>query len=202
MRVLRELADELRAARLAAGMTQRSVAQVAGTSRSQVGRIERAELRSLSLVLAARVASAVGLDLSVRAYPSGPRLRDAGHLELIGRVRSTFASSWRLRLEAPLPIESDQRAWDLLARLGPLRVGVDVENRLTDIQAFLRREELKKRDGGVDRLIIVVRATHLNRAAVRSAAAALAATLPVSSRRALAAIRAGRDPGGDALLLL
>lgn len=183
-------------------MTQRDVARVAGSSRSQVGRIEHAELRSLGFILAARVASTVGLDLSVRTYPAGSRIRDARHLELLARLRSRLAPAWRVAVEVPLPIPGDQRAWDAVATLGSLRVGLEAENRLTDVQSLLRRLSLKRRDGGVDRLVLVVRGTHLNRATVREYASPLREAFPMTPRLALTALAAGRDPGGDALILL
>ncbi len=200
--VLRRFADEVRAARVALGLTQREVARAVGSSRSQIGRIEHADLRSLGFMLAARVASAVALDLSVRTFPSGPRVRDARHLELLGRLRSRLAPTWRVAFEVPLPIPGDQRAWDAVATLGHLRVGVEAENRLTDVQSLLRRLALKRRDGGVDRVLLVVRGTHGNRAAVREYASPLRDAFPLMPRQALAALSAGRDPGGDALILL
>jgi hypothetical protein len=58
------------------------------------------------------------------------------------------------------------------------------------------------RDSGVDRLILLVWATRANRATLREIRESLRAEMPLDSRQILAALRAGRDPGQDGILLL
>ena len=94
----------------------------------------------------------------------------------------------------------DLRAWDGLLTRERLRIGVEAETRLRDVQAVLRRIEAKRRDDGVDRVILVLADTRTNREAVRAAAGILAAAFPIEGRDAWAALAAGLDPGGDALL--
>jgi hypothetical protein len=79
---------------------------------------------------------------------------------------------------------------------------VDADTRIVDIQAQTRRLSLKARDTDLDAVIWLLADTAHNRAAVRSAAAILHATFPVSARRALTALGAGRHPGGSAVILL
>ena len=101
-----------------------------------------------------------------------------------------------------MPGEGDLRAWDLTLELGTLAIGIDAETRLRDVQAVDRRVMLKLRDSRVSRAIILVGATHGNRVALRGHGAALAANYPVSSGAALRALVAGRDPGGNSVIVL
>ena len=72
------LGRELRMARLGAGLGQRSAGAGAGMSHAHWGRIERGLVPNLSLAQACAAAAVVGLRLSVRAYPDGDPIRDAG----------------------------------------------------------------------------------------------------------------------------
>ncbi len=83
-----------------------------------------------------------------------------------------------------------------------LIVHSDAEARLGDVQALLRRTALKRRDGGVARLILLVADTRHNRAVLRAAAAEFAAAFPADPRQAHACLRKGIDPGADALILV
>jgi hypothetical protein len=96
----------------------------------------------------------------------------------------------------------DRRAWDAVISGVGFRIGVEAETRIRDVQELLRRIALKKRDGGVDRVILLVADTRANRATLRAFDAVLKSSFPVSSRDALAALGSGRDPGGDAIVIL
>jgi transcriptional regulator with XRE-family HTH domain len=198
---VREFADELRHARLAAGLTQAQVAVAAGTSAPTVSRIERGKPPYPGFVAAARLARVVGLDLSVRCYPAGTRLRDAGHLALLRRFLATVPPDVGRMLEAPIRLPGDQRAWDVVLSAGGLRVGVAAETRLRDVQALLRREQAKARDDGVDRLILVVAATKANRRVVHEAWPVLSQELPLASRHVMSALRAGNAPDASGIVL-
>jgi len=67
---------------------------------------------------------------------------------------------------------------DAVATVGRLRIGIEAENRLTDLQSLLRRLSMKQRDGGVDRLVLLVRGTHLNRSIVPRVRVAFARGVP------------------------
>jgi len=71
-----------------------------------------------------------------------------------------------------------------------------------DVQELLRRLGLKKRDGGVDRLLLVLRNSRWNRELLRTSGADLRLTFPVPPSAALRALAEGRDPGGDAVILI
>jgi len=158
---------------------------------------------TVSIDRLARLLAVVGMDLSVRAYPAGPPIRDAGHVRLIGRFRERISSGgWVWRSEVPVAGLGDLRAWDGQLVGSGLTIATEIETRLRDVQATQRRLELKRRDGTVDRLLLVVADTRTNHGAMEAAADLLSAAYPVSARAALAALAAGRDPGGDALIVL
>ena len=69
-RLQASLGIEFRDARIAAGLSQSWVARVTGLSQTKVSRTERATV-PLSMDDAALVAAALGLRLSVKAYPAG-----------------------------------------------------------------------------------------------------------------------------------
>jgi transcriptional regulator with XRE-family HTH domain len=201
-RVLALVAEELRDARLSAGLSQSVVAAASGLSTTQISRIERVHLGSASFDQVARLASVLGLDLSVKFYPAGQPLRDRAHLELIARFRARLGPGLSVRTEVPVPIPGDARAWDLVVDGGPMPIGTEAETRLRDWQALERRIALKARDSGIDRVIVLVSATRANRAALRLVEASGRAMFPVQSRAALRALAEGRDPGGSAIVVL
>jgi transcriptional regulator with XRE-family HTH domain len=195
------IAREARSARLSAGLSQDRVATALGLSRSQLSRIERGRC-PLDLETGARLFAVLGLDLAVRAFPAGDPVRDAAQLALIGRLRSAAHPSIRWRTEVPFPDRGDLRAWDATG-IGPaVRVAAEAETRLHDLQALGRRLALKKRDGGFDRLVLVVADTRLNRSIVREHADWVSEAFPLPGRRALELLRAGVQPDEDSLILL
>src|SRR4051812_2057611 len=91
--------SELRAARLDRGLGGADIAREVGISPAQYSRIERGLTRSISIEQASVLLAAVGLELSVRAYPSGEPLRDAAHVALIRRLTSAVHRSLRILTE-------------------------------------------------------------------------------------------------------
>lgn len=188
-----------------AGKTLREVGRGAGMSYSQVGRVERAVLPSVTLRQLARIGAVVGLDVRVRAYPGATPLRDAGQIALMDRLRAHLEATLTMRTEVPLPIDGDLRAWDaVLAGFEPdaAPLHTEAETRLYDAQGQLRRIALKARDAGVDTVLLVLADTPRNRAAVRAAGPMITDAYPVPPRAALASLAAGRHPGGSALVFV
>jgi hypothetical protein len=68
------------------------------------------------------------------------------------------------------------------------------------MQELQRRLALKKRDGQVDRLILVLADTQWCRQLVRLND--IETMFPVPGRVAMRALAEGRDPGGDAVVLV
>jgi transcriptional regulator with XRE-family HTH domain len=196
-----EAAREIRLARINAGLSQRAVAKEARVSHATVGRVERNQEPELSLDLLDRLASVVGLEMTVRFYPSGDPIRDAAHVALLARLRARLHPTLRWRTEVPLPIAGDRRAWDAVIAGPGWTIGVEAETRLRDVQAVVRKVALKARDGQLNGLILLLADTRSNRAAVRAAADELDG-FRVHQRDALAALADGRGPDGDVLLIL
>jgi transcriptional regulator with XRE-family HTH domain len=199
-RFLLEIGREIRAARVSRGLSQATIARAAQLTQSQVSRIERARYPGVTLDALARLATAVGLELSVRLYPGGEPIRDKAHLALLARFRKAVGESWTWAAEVPLPIPGDKRAWDRVLRGAGFVIGVEAETRPTDLQEVQRRIALKKRDGQVDRVVLVLAASEWNRRLVRLND--LEGAFPIPGKVALKSLAEGRDPGGDAVILI
>jgi len=195
------LGVELRRARRTAGISQDALGAAIGLSGSEVGRVERGESPWLKTVHAARLLGAVGLDLWVRAYPGGPPVRDAAHLRLIAGFEARLPPSVRCHREVPIPKAGDRRALDLLLMGLPLRTGVEAETMLDDTQALQRDINLKRRDAGLERVILLVRDSARNRDILRSTDA-FDQSFPLRTRAVMAALTRGRDRGADGIVVL
>jgi transcriptional regulator with XRE-family HTH domain len=199
---------ELRLARASAGLSLASVSQVVGISASQIARIERGLVRTANIWQLARIGAIVGLDVRIKTYLGPDPLRDAGQVRLLGRLRSSLHPNLSMRLEVPLPRAGDARAWDAwiagFVEASASRDGLPVEGetRIIDAQGQIRRITLKMRDSGVDHVLLVVADTPANRQAVAAAHFITAESFPVSARKAMAALAAGRHPGGSALVFI
>jgi len=195
------LAD-LRAARLDRGLGGADIARAVGISQSQYSRIERGLSDSLSIEQASLLLAAVGLDLAVRTVPGGEPLRDAAHIALIGRFKAELHRSLKLLTEVPFPGPGDRRAWDVVV-VGPgWRHGVEAETRPRDRQALERRMALKLRDGDVSSMSLLLLDSRYNRDFVRANGDILGERFAIPGLRALELLRAGVDPGGNAIILL
>jgi transcriptional regulator with XRE-family HTH domain len=193
---------EIRAARSSAGLSQRDTGRFAGMDHSIVGKIERGQYPAVTLGQLSRLSAAVGLDLSVRTYAGGDAIRDAGHVRLLERLRLTLHPSFTWRSEVPLPGPGDQRAWDAVVSRGSTAIGVEAETVFRDVQAQTRRLILKQRDGGLDRMILLVADTRRNRAALATCRESLRETFPLDTRAILGTLRAGSIPERSGILRL
>ena len=200
--ILARLPAEARSARLTSGLGQADVASALGISVAQYSRIERGLSPDLAISTAVRLFAVLGMDLSVRAYPEGDPIRDAAHSALLERLRVRCHRSVVWRTEVPFPLRGDLRAWDATATCPAFRAGVEAETRIRDVQALDRRLALKERDGGMDRMILLVLDSRANRAALREAGSQLLLRFPIPGARALELLAAGVDPGGNTLICL
>lgn len=199
---LQRLGAELRAARVDRSLSIDAVAKTVGVSNAHVSRIERARAPNVPFATLARLAGVAGLDLVARLYPGPTPLRDVAHVELLSDLRAVLHPSLRWAVEVPLPAAGDQRAWDALVAGPGWRIGVEAETGPRDAQSLLRRLHLKQRDGQVDGLLLALRDTWASRDFIRVAGPELTAAFPVSSRAALAALRSGLRPSGDAIVVV
>ena len=203
-RWLKLLGEDFRTARLSLGISQTRVAEAAHTSRQTCGRIELGKHRHVTVLRAAQLAAVLGLELSARTYPGGSPTRDAAHTERLHQLLQHVGAPMRYRTEVPLPATTDhpeRRSWDAMLFGHGVRTAVELEMRLYDGQAQLRRINLKRRDDPPGHFLLVVADTRANRR-VLSEAADLFADLPrLRTATILASLRAGQHPPSGMILL-
>jgi transcriptional regulator with XRE-family HTH domain len=192
---------ELRRARVGSGLSQRTLEAATGISKSEIGRIERGRAPMVPLRVVIRQATALGLTIPLKLYPGGDPLRDMGQARLLERFRQRLHPSLRWDTEVPLPIPGDRRAWDAVCGREAWRVGVEAETVLDDSQAVDRRVSLKRRDGGVDHVVILIADTPRNRRALEQTAAGFSG-FPLRTREIMAALGAGLEPRGSGVVIL
>jgi hypothetical protein len=195
------------AARVASGTSFAAIGRALRLAPSQVAAILRDQSPEVTVVRAAQILAAVGLELSARAYPMDVPVRDAPQQALLARLRPRVnrTLSWTTEvpvIEMPVPGTVDLRAWDLGIDGHGVRVRIDAETHVGDLQAVDRRVALKQRDGQEPCVILLLAKTRHHRTLLELAGDALRARYPVSQRAALAALRDGRQPSGNALVLL
>jgi len=198
---LQLVAADFRRSRVGAGLSLRAVSEAAGVDHARIWRFKRGAFGELTYGDVAALGAVVGLDVRLRAYPAGDPIRDAGQARLLARLKIRLHPSLPLATEVALPIEGDLRAWDAVVRGPGWRIGVEAETVLDDLQALERRLALKRRDGDVDHVILLIADTARNRRALRSAPAAFA-DLPLRTREVMAALGQGRDPGASGIVIL
>ncbi len=201
-RQLQDVLDDLRNARLAAGLPQAAVGRALGVSHQQVSFWEGGS-GTRDVVRLAQWAAVLGLEVSVRAFAGGSPLRDAGQLRVLERARAVIGEVWSWSTEVPVTTNQyDRRAFDAVLTRGSGRVALEVITRLTDAQSQVRAALLKQEAGTVDRLILVLAQTRRNRAALAAAAPTLRPSFPAGPRSVLAALRLGHIPDANGIALV
>ena len=201
-RILMRMGREIREARLEHDLSQETAASAAGLAKSSWSRLERGVARNVPYADLARAAAVVGFLLKSQLYPDGDPVRDRSQLSLLERLRGRISEVLGWGTEVPFPNPGDKRAWDALIRIGPVRVGVEAETRGRDSQALQRKLALKRRDGNVDHVVLLMSNTRHNRTFLRSAGVGLHQDFPVPGKIALARLATGEDPGGSSIILL
>lgn len=201
-RLAHEIGDQLRTGRHIRGITQSELGSFIGVSQSEVSRRELARSANLAGEQLAEHAAAVGLKISVKLWPIGGGVRDAGQARYIAAFVARVGRPWKVTLEAPIQLAGDLRAVDVLLAAGSVRVAVEVITRLADLQAQIRAAQVKARDINATRLILGIAGTHANRNALAAVRPALVDGFDLDSRRLMADLAAGRDPGRDGIVVL
>jgi transcriptional regulator with XRE-family HTH domain len=200
----REVGDEFRERRLALGQSQTHVAAAARMSRNHYGVLESGRFTSLTLEEMNTVAAVLGLSLSVRLYPEGPPVRDVAHAARLRGFLADVRPPLTSRVEVPLPVvegRTELRAWDAVLYAGRSRCAVELEMRLRDVQALLRRIDLKRRDDPAESFLLLVADTRLN-GRVLAEFEALFADLPrLRPSTVRGAVGSGRLPPTGLLLV-
>jgi transcriptional regulator with XRE-family HTH domain len=199
--LLLRTADGLATGRRSSGMSLREVGRRVGVGHDRVARAERGDPNALTIELTTRIAAVLGLELSVSLHPDGDPVRDKAHLALLERFRLRLRPEVPWRTEVPIPIEGDRRSADAVLDAGGSDVLVEAETHLADIQLLERGIGGKQRDLGIGRVILLVADTRHNRAVI-ARVPERQRRFPIGTRACLMALAQGRDPGGDALVVL
>jgi transcriptional regulator with XRE-family HTH domain len=197
---------ELRIARMNAGLTQASLARLAGVSQQLASWAELGN-GDISLDARCRLAAACGHELGWRLYPVATvRLRDSGQMALAQVIVGAAHPSWRPSLEVPVA-PGDPRAADLLLA-GPTEIiHVEIERALVDFQAQLRSAQLKRelfaaQDERPIRLVIAVPDAAASRERLAPFSQLINQTMPAASRTIWRAIRGGEALQRDGILFV
>jgi transcriptional regulator with XRE-family HTH domain len=197
---------ELRVARTTSGVTHGEIAQALGMARSNITRLEAGELKDVGVVRLSEIASVLGYEVSVGLHPIGDPVRDKGQLACGRRFELMLSTKWRVTDETLLPGVGEQRAWDKLMRLTdatpPYLVGVDIESRVWDVQAIVRRTRSRERDGHVDEILIVLADTAHNRRIAEELRHSLGPEYSTGVRSIIAALRRGGRLLGSGVVLI
>src|SRR5262249_14994847 len=143
-RLVVDLAREVEAARLGAGLSYAEVGRAIGISGGQVATICQARSPDVSIRRMAPITAVVGLSLSARAYPDGSPLRDRAHLDLLRRFTLRLPPVLTFRAEVPV-VElaaagvTDARSWDGAVDGTGMAIRVEAETHVRDVQALERR---------------------------------------------------------------
>ncbi len=135
------------------GFRQADVAERAGVSRYQVGRLERGSLAGLSIAAIERIAGALDATVHLELRWRGEqldRLMDAAHAELQQQVAALLAAAgWLVRVEVSFNRYGDRGRCDILAfhPLTRVLLVVEIKSRLGDLQETLGRLDVKVRIG-------------------------------------------------------
>lgn len=200
-RILASILDDIHERRLAEGLSQADVATALHCSRSWVGALERNEVSDVGFVELSRIGAAVGLDISARTHEGSSLLRDAGQVRLLNRLRSQCHASLPWGLEVAVG-RGDPRAFDAVIGLLPKAAAVEAITHLRDVQAQVRRAQLKAEAAGVEVILLLLSDTENNRRAVREAGRQLLDAFPLTSRAVLAYLRRGEVPPQSGIVFL
>ena len=185
-------------------MSVEEVARIARVAPSTVVRVVRGD-PGVHLDTLCAVATAVGLNLSVKAFPKAqPSLRDSGQLGIAEYLVSTAHSSLRPALEVPVG-DPYGRAADLVLFSANEVLHIEIERRIVDFQAtfrvaMLKRDALQARHTRPVRFVLAIEDSQKNRQLLAANMTVIRTALPATSTRILRCLRTGGSLGADGLL--
>lgn len=213
--IARDLAVEVHRLRVDAGVSQRALGRAAGVDQSVISRVE-AGLEVPSIETCARIAAALGADLSVRLYPnSGPAIHDRHQARIVEALVRVLDARWQAWPE--VGVRSPVRGWVdvvLADHSRRLAVAAEVETTIPRLEQSIRWSNAKADalessrawpfgmvgdPPSVGRLL-VLRATRTNAQIAASFADTLRAAFPGDPWQALASLRATSTWPGASLL--
>ena len=144
----------MRVLRLRAGWRQEDLAAKAGGSRETISRIERGQVRGVTVGVLEKVADVLGasLDLLVRYQGAElDRLVDAGHAQIQDAVAAALTDlGWIVRVEVSFNHFGDRGRADIVAfhPMARILLVVEVKTALGNLQETLGRLDVKVRVAG------------------------------------------------------
>jgi transcriptional regulator with XRE-family HTH domain len=199
--LLRTLGEELRHARLEAGLSQSDVGRTVGVSGTHVGRLERGEVQGASVDIIARLCAVLGMRLGVGTYPEASPLRDEGSARLLARFQRDLPTTIRLRTEVSLRAAGELRAWDAELAADPGTCKLEAETALHDLQSQVRKITRKQADDDVDVVILLVAETKRNRRVLGEFRELLRERFPLDTREVMACLKSGRLPPRSGIVI-
>jgi transcriptional regulator with XRE-family HTH domain len=201
--IVDEAMREFDSARLALGLSMADVGGAVGMSRSQVGRLVRREIPDVSVRQICRLHAAVGLTDTMRAFPAGDPLRDAGQVRLLDRTHVRVAPAVAWHVERGVTRPGDLRAWDVVLDGHGCVDAIEAITRFGDAQALQRRAMQKLRDDPTVRhLFLVIADTRLNRSALEACRESMRSDFPLDTRALMTALGQGRCPGASGIAVV
>ena len=207
------MADDIVRHRADAGITRAELARAAGVDRAFLRRIE-AGAASPSVDTYARLAIALGDDLSVRLYPNtGPTIRDRFQSTIAESLLSLVHARWRRFAE--IAVRRPSRGWIDLGLFDPgamLLVAVEIQSELRRLEQLIRwgaekAASLPSWDGWsqlggevATSQLLIVRDTRATRAIGREFRRLLRAAYPADPVDALHALQSVTAWPGSAVL--
>jgi transcriptional regulator with XRE-family HTH domain len=181
---------DLRRTRLDAGLSVRTVAAAAKIDPSHLSLIERG-LREPSLAALAAISNVLGLDISIRLYPTtGPTIRDRHQAAIVEMLIRSLGPGWRRLVE--VPVRRPARGVIDLVLAREVILATEIHSDLRGVEQLIRwaadkADSLPSSDawqmlsGGEARQVsklLVIRSTRTNREIVRAHAATFATAYP------------------------
>lgn len=143
----------IRALRLKKGWSQQDLGQRAGVSREAISRIERGQIRGMTIARIELIAAALGASFALQVRWHGAeldRLIDAAHASLQQSVAELLtALGWIVRTEVSFNHYGDRGRADIVAFQPTLRIllMVEIKSALGDLQDTVGRLDVKTRIG-------------------------------------------------------
>jgi transcriptional regulator with XRE-family HTH domain len=158
---------ELQIAREDSNVSLAQLASETGSSASALSRLERLELEDVGVVRLSEIASALGYEISLGLHPVGDPLRDRAQLAIGRRFDAVLGPAWKVLNEVLLSEPGDRRSWDKVVQLvgpePPYAIGADIESRIRDVQALVRRTRERESDRRVQAILLVLADSTTNR---------------------------------------
>ncbi|MEO7664844.1 MAG: helix-turn-helix transcriptional regulator [Candidatus Limnocylindrales bacterium] len=211
-RARRSIGTDIERLRLDAGITRRALGNSAGVNDSFLHRVE-AGISPASVDIYARLAIALGADLSIRLYPNtGPTIRDRHQAGILESLLAAAHPRWARFTE--VAVRRPSRGWIDLLLHDPARnevVAVEIQSELRRLEQLVRWSEEKAAAlpswEGWGRLgtpttskLLLIRRTRTTRSVADEHWRQLALAYPADPRDALDAIRGDAPWPGPAIL--